>query len=166
MAILKLELQDLAATERFGQFLSVGLVAGDVIALQGPLGAGKSALARALISKLCPYETDIPSPTFTLVQTYDMPDGTPLWHLDLYRIDTQHDAIELGIEDAFLDAVCLIEWPERLGALLPDKCLSININPVVDALDNPMMRRVEITAPAMWDRRLTDLAMLFDISGV
>ena len=165
MAILKLDLQDLAATERLGQFLSKGLVAGDVIALQGPLGAGKSALARALICKLCPYETDIPSPTFTLVQTYDMPDGTPLWHFDLYRIETHNDAIELGIEDAFLDAVCLIEWPERLGTLLPDNCLSININPVVDVLDNQMMRQVEITAPGRWDRRLVDLATLFNKSG-
>ena len=165
MAVLKLELQDLAATERFGQFLSKGLVAGDVIALQGPLGVGKSALARALISKLCPYETDIPSPTFTLVQTYDMPDGTPLWHFDLYRIETHHDAIELGIEDAFLDAVCLIEWPERLGILLPDSCLTIHFNPEADALDNSMMRQVEITAPARWDRRLADLATLFDKSG-
>ena len=160
MAILKLELQDLAATERFGQFLSVGLVAGDVIALQGPLGAGKSALARALISKLCPYETDIPSPTFTLVQTYDMPDGTPLWHLDLYRIDTPDDAIELGIEDAFLDAVCLIEWPERLGTLLPDDCLSIHINITDDALDS-QVRQVEINVPASWDRRIAALAAHF-----
>ncbi|MBT6566291.1 MAG: tRNA (adenosine(37)-N6)-threonylcarbamoyltransferase complex ATPase subunit type 1 TsaE [Candidatus Puniceispirillum sp.] len=161
MAVLKLDVQNLAATERLGQFLSQELAAGDVIALQGPLGAGKSALARAMISKLCPHEADIPSPTFTLVQTYDMPDGTPLWHLDLYRIDTPEDAIELGIEDAFLDAVCLIEWPERLGTLLPDSCLSIHINPVGDALDS-QMRQVEINAPARWDNRMSALAKLFD----
>ena len=161
MAIVKLELQNLAATERLGQFLSQGLTAGDVIALHGSLGAGKSALARALISKLCPHEADIPSPTFTLVQTYDMPDGTPLWHLDLYRIESPDDAIELGIEDAFLDAVCLIEWPERLDRLLPDGCLSIHIKTVDDALDN-QMRQVEIIAPGRWDRRIADLASLFE----
>ena len=160
MAIVKLDLQDLAATERLGHFLSQGLTAGDVIALYGSLGAGKSALARALISKLCPYEADIPSPTFTLVQTYDMPDGTPLWHLDLYRIESPNDAIELGIEDALLDAVCLIEWPERLDALLPDGCLSIHINPVDDALDN-QMRQVEINGPARWDARIDALAKQF-----
>lgn len=160
MAIVKLDLQDLAATERLGQFLSQDLAAGDVIALYGPLGAGKSALARALISRLCPYETDIPSPTFTLVQTYDMPDGTPLWHLDLYRIESPDDAIELGIEDALLDAVCLIEWPERLDSLLPDSCLSIHINLVADSLDS-QMRQVEISAPARWDARIDALAKLF-----
>jgi tRNA threonylcarbamoyladenosine biosynthesis protein TsaE len=71
----------------------------------------------------------------------------------------------LALKDAFLDAVCLIEWPERLGILLPDSCLTIHINPEADALDNPMMRQVEITAPARWDRRLADLATLFDKSG-
>lgn len=160
MADVKLELQNLAATERLGQFLSQDLAAGDVIALYGPLGAGKSTLARALISTLCPNEADIPSPTFTLVQTYDMPDGTPLWHLDLYRIDTPDDAIELGIEDAFLDAVCLIEWPERLGTLLPDDCLSIHINITDDALDS-QVRQVEINVPASWDRRIAALAAHF-----
>jgi tRNA threonylcarbamoyl adenosine modification protein YjeE len=160
MAIVKLDLQDLAATERLGQFLSQGLAAGDVIALYGPLGAGKSALARALINRLCPYETDIPSPTFTLVQTYDMPDGTPLWHLDLYRIESPDDAIELGIEDALLDAACLIEWPERLETLLPDSCLSIQINPVSASLDS-QMRQVQISAPARWSTRIDALAKLF-----
>ena len=160
MADVKLELQNLAATERLGQFLSQNLAAGDVIALYGSLGAGKSTLARALISTLCPYEADIPSPTFTLVQTYDMPDGTPLWHLDLYRIDTPDDAIELGIEDAFLDAVCLIEWPERLGTLLPDGCPSIHINITDDALDS-QVRQVEISAPANWDRRIAAIAAQF-----
>ncbi|MGB0689946.1 MAG: tRNA (adenosine(37)-N6)-threonylcarbamoyltransferase complex ATPase subunit type 1 TsaE [Candidatus Puniceispirillum sp.] len=160
MAVIKLELQNLAATERLGQFLSQDLAAGDVIALYGQLGAGKSTLARALISTLCPHEADIPSPTFTLVQTYDMPDGTPLWHLDLYRIDTPDDAIELGIEDAFLDAVCVIEWPVRLGDLLPDDCLSIHINISDDALDS-QVRQVEISAPASWDRRIEAIAAQF-----
>ncbi|MDB2390961.1 tRNA (adenosine(37)-N6)-threonylcarbamoyltransferase complex ATPase subunit type 1 TsaE [Alphaproteobacteria bacterium] len=161
MAVVKLDLHDLAATERLGQFLSEDLQAGDVIALHGQLGVGKSVLARALISTLCPNEVDIPSPTFTLVQTYAMPDGTPLWHLDLYRIETPEDAIELGIEDAFLDAVCLIEWPVRLGVMLPDDCLSLHIYHADDAINNHMMRQVEIIAPARWEKRMTGLSTLF-----
>lgn len=162
MAVLQLDLKDMAATERLGQFLSKGLMVGDVIALTGPLGAGKSALARAIISTLCPHESDIPSPTFTLVQTYDMQDGTPLWHLDLYRIARPDDALELGIEDAFLDAACLIEWPERLGALLPDDCLSLHICPTDEAEGMNMMRRIEITASARWQARIARLTTYYE----
>ena len=114
MPVLQLELPNLAATQRLGALLADGLSAGDVISLSGPLGAGKSALARAIIEAANPNEIDIPSPTFTLVQTYELADGTPLWHLDLYRIESPEDAMQLGLDDAFIDAVCLIEWPDRL----------------------------------------------------
>ena len=93
MPVLQLELPDLSATARLGALLADGLVAGDVISLSGPLGAGKSALARAIIQAANPDETDVPSPTFTLVQTYALGDGTPLWHLDLYRVQTPEDAM-------------------------------------------------------------------------
>ena len=83
MPVLQLELPDLSATETLGSLLDDGLAAGDVISLSGPLGAGKSALARAIIQAANPAETDVPSHTFTLVQTYELGDGTPLWHLDL-----------------------------------------------------------------------------------
>ena len=124
MPVLQLELPNLLATETLGALLADGLAAGDVISLSGPLGAGKSALARAIIQAANPAETDVPSPTFTLVQTYELGDGTPLWHLDLYRIESPEDAMQLGLDDAFIDAVCLIEWPDRLKKLLP-KTLSL-----------------------------------------
>ena len=127
MPVLQLELPDLAATKRLGALLADGLAAGDVVSLTGGLGAGKSELARAIIQAADPHETEIPSPTFTLVQTYEMADGTPLWHLDLYRLETPQDAMALGLDDAFVEAACLIEWPDRLKKLLPKTNLSIHL---------------------------------------
>ena len=123
MKIAKLTLTDLAATKRLGLFLANQLMVGDVLALQGALGAGKSELARAIIQQVCPDETDIPSPTFTLVQAYESDDNGSLLHFDLYRLAEPGDVFELGIEDAFVEAVCLIEWPERLAGYLPDHAL-------------------------------------------
>lgn len=133
MTRLDLTLRDPAATERLGHFIAGWLKAGDVVALDGPLGAGKSVLARAIIRHLCPQEDDIPSPTFTLVQTYE-PDDLPLiMHFDLYRLETPEESLELGIEDAFIDAICLIEWPQRLGAFLPRGALTITLVDGADA---------------------------------
>jgi tRNA threonylcarbamoyladenosine biosynthesis protein TsaE len=158
MPVLQLELPDLSATARLGALLAEGLMAGDVISLSGPLGAGKSALARAIIQAANPDETDVPSPTFTLVQTYALGDGTPLWHLDLYRVEAPEDAMQLGLDDAFVDAVCLIEWPDRLKKLLPKTNLSIHLYmPDTDAenaapLSN--IRFADITAPPHWADRI------------
>ena len=156
MPALQVELPSLSATQRLGALLADGLTAGDVIALSGPLGSGKSALARAIIDSSNPNETDIPSPTFTLVQTYGLADGTPLWHLDLYRIESPEDAMQLGLDDAFIDAVCLIEWPDRLKNFLPNTSLSVHL---YLADDNDMddmsnTRFADITAPPHWAIRL------------
>ena len=133
MTRIDLTLTDPAATERLGHFIADGLKTGDVVALEGPLGAGKSVLARAIIQHACPLESDIPSPTFTLVQTYE-PDDLPLiMHFDLYRLETPEESLELGIEDAFIDAICLIEWPQRLGAFLPRGALTITLVDGADA---------------------------------
>ena len=94
-------------------------MAGDVIALSGALGTGKSALARSIIQAVDPSEVDVPSPTFTIVQYYNLSDKTPLLHMDLYRIDSAKDAMSLGLDEAFVEAVCLIEWPDRLEKYLP-----------------------------------------------
>ena len=164
MSVIRIELPNLAATQRFGELLSEHLKAGDVIALSGALGAGKSALARAIIHAVDPTEDDVPSPTFTLVQHYALADGTPLWHLDLYRIDDAQDAMALGLDDAFVGAVCLIEWPERLKKFLPKTNLSIHLyaDETADESDDATgldssFRFADVTAPLHWADRITDL---------
>jgi tRNA threonylcarbamoyladenosine biosynthesis protein TsaE len=154
MTRLDLTLLDPAATERLGHFIAGWLKAGDVVALDGPLGAGKSVLARAIIRHLCPQEDDIPSPTFTLVQTYETAGGPPLMHFDLYRLDSPEDALELGIEDAFIDAVCLIEWAQRLGPYLPRTALNVAIDPGPDHTDT---RTVSLVGGAVWQPLLTGI---------
>ena len=96
-----------------------------VIALWGDMGAGKSTFARAFIQSLLPG-TEVPSPTFTLIQTYDTARGE-IWHCDLYRLKGPEDVEELGLIEAFTQHICLIEWPERLGAFLPDFRYNVSI---------------------------------------
>ena len=110
----------------FGAKLASALRSGDIVTLSGGLGAGKTTLARGLVQSLCPGEI-VPSPTYTLVQTYAMPDYE-LWHCDLYRLEHPNEAYELGLIDAMGDVVCLLEWPDRLGDLLPEKTLDILIS--------------------------------------
>ena len=161
MPELQLTLHDPAATARLGLLLSGQLQAGDVIALEGALGAGKSVLARGIIQAACPAEDDIPSPTFTLVQTYE-PDDLPLiMHFDLYRLETPEESLELGIEDAFIDAICLIEWPQRLGAFLPRGALTITL---VDGAD-ANSRIAHLGGGARWQSVLDTLrAQMQDIT--
>ena len=167
MPVIRIELPDLAATQRFGGLLAAQLKAGDVIALNGALGSGKSALARAIIQAIDPTEEDVPSPTFTLVQHYALADGTPLWHMDLYRIADPKDAVALGLDDAFVDAVCLIEWPDRLKKFLPKTNLSIHLyacetggefdDTADDMGSGSFVRFADVTAPPHWADRITGL---------
>ena len=167
MPVIRIELSDLAATQRFGGLLAAHLKAGDVIALSGAMGTGKSVLARAIIQTIDPTEDDVPSPTFTLVQQYALADGTPLWHLDLYRIDDAQDAMALGLDDAFIDAVCLIEWPDRLKKFLPKTNLSIHLyadatadesdDTADDAELGSSVRFADVSAPPHWADRITGL---------
>ena len=122
---ISLDLAGPQATTAFGRRLAPLLRAGDVVALQGELGAGKTFFARAVIQALG-GPAEVPSPTFTLVQVYDL-DPAPVWHFDLYRLARPEDAHELDIEDAFADAISLIEWPERLGPLLPADRLDVHL---------------------------------------
>jgi tRNA threonylcarbamoyladenosine biosynthesis protein TsaE len=126
-----LALPDEAATEALGRRLADAARPSDVIALHGPLGSGKTTLARAFIRRLTAPGEEVPSPTFTLVQTYPTPRGT-IWHFDLFRLGGQDEALELGIEEAFAEGIVLIEWPERLGDLLPANRLDLRLAVTAD----------------------------------
>lgn len=121
-----LTLDGVEATAALGRALASLARAGDVIALRGDLGVGKSELARGFVRALCGPDEDVPSPTFTLVQPYETAEF-PLYHFDLYRLKEAEEAFELGIEDAFAEGVSLIEWPERLGSLLPARRLDVTL---------------------------------------
>jgi tRNA threonylcarbamoyladenosine biosynthesis protein TsaE len=122
-----LPLADPEATERLGARLARALAPGDTLLLDGPLGAGKTALARAVIRSLQGAAAEeVPSPSFTLVQTYATPRGE-VWHVDLYRIAEPSGLAELGLEEAFEQAICLVEWPGRLGRHRPARCLVIGL---------------------------------------
>lgn len=123
---MTLDLPDLAAMEAFGARIARQLRAGDVVALSGGLGAGKTTLARAIIAALG-YQGEVPSPTFTLVQTYDPPlVGLPLVHADFYRLEYAEEAEQLGLDDYREGAALLAEWPEKAGGFEHEpQCLSI-----------------------------------------
>jgi tRNA threonylcarbamoyladenosine biosynthesis protein TsaE len=125
-ASLRLDLPDEMATAALAGRLARLARIGDLIALRGDLGMGKTAFARAFIRALTTPDEDVPSPTFTLVQSYDSAGG-PIWHVDLYRLDSPDDALELDLEEAFHDAIVLIEWPDRLGPLLPVDRLDVTL---------------------------------------
>jgi tRNA threonylcarbamoyladenosine biosynthesis protein TsaE len=136
--VTPLALADEAATQVLGQTLARHLKAGDALCLTGPLGAGKSTLARALIRALTTPDEEVPSPTFTLVQFYETA-AFPLAHFDLYRLTDPDEAYEIGLDEALDGGVALIEWPQRLEGRLPLNRLDIDI-----ALDGDA-RRVTIT---------------------
>ena len=107
--------------------LAPNLSAGDCVLLEGDLGAGKTHFARALIqTKLADVGLmeDVPSPTYTLVQTYDA-GSLQIWHVDLYRLRSADELVELGLEEAFGEALILIEWPDRLGLMAPEGALHL-----------------------------------------
>lgn len=129
-------LADEAATQALGRTLAGALRAGDALCLTGPLGAGKSTLARALIRALTTPDEEVPSPTFTLVQFYETAQF-PLAHFDLYRLSDPDEAYEIGLDEALDGGVALIEWPQRLEGRLPRTRLDIDI-----ALDGDARRAV------------------------
>jgi tRNA threonylcarbamoyladenosine biosynthesis protein TsaE len=128
---LCLILPDEGATDRLGRVLARHLLAGDTVLLAGQIGAGKTHLARAMIRARMGAATDVPSPSFTLVQTYGE-GAEAIWHADLYRLSHPDEVRELGLEDAFGRALCLIEWPDRMAGTLPQDALNIALRQAGD----------------------------------
>ena len=145
-------LHNLDDSKTFAQKLGALLMPGDVVLFKGDLGAGKSTLIRALIQSLCGETTDVPSPSFTLVQTYEAP-SFEIWHFDFYRLEDPEEIFELGIEEAFQSGVSLIEWPERLGSLTPKNHLLIEITQGL----NDAERYLTISPTDLWYARANAL---------
>ena len=125
---------------------------GDVLALYGDLGAGKTTFSRNFIQARGGGE--VPSPTFTLVQSYDLPGGR-IDHFDLFRIEHPVDVVELGLEDSLVDGICLIEWPEKLGPYIPEVRLDLYLE-IVDGTDQRLAR---LNGGGSWQHRLEGLVL-------
>ncbi len=145
------DLPDEAATAALAARLGALLRRGDMVALRGDLGAGKTAFARALIRSRTGPGEEVPSPTFTLVQTYDS--DPPLWHFDLYRLSGPDEVVELGWEEVRTEGCALVEWPDRLGPLLPPDRFDVELT-----VTGPTARRAVISGHGRCAARLGDLA--------
>lgn len=152
--LLRIDLADADATTALGCALADLAQPGDVFLLEGHIGAGKTHFARAFIqarlARLERYE-DVPSPTFTLVQVYDA--EPEIWHADLYRLTHPDELVELGLEEAFETAICLIEWPDRLAGLAPERALHLHFESTAEGA----ARRVSVMGNALWAQRLAAL---------
>lgn len=141
-------LADAAATEAFGRALAARVRPGDVIALSGQLGAGKTSIARGLLAALG-LEGEAPSPSFAIVQPYEPPETEfPVLHVDLYRIDDPDEAEELGLDDARADSLLLVEWPERLPDSVWADALWLTLTIEADG-----SRGLTARVPAAWKDR-------------
>ena len=141
-------LPDAAATHAAGLALAPQIRPGDIIALSGDLGTGKSCFARGVLAGLG-FDGDVPSPSFPLVIPYDPPAVTlPIWHVDLYRLDGPQDAEPLALDEALYDGALMIEWPERLDARLWPEALLLRFDFVGNS-----GRRLTVTAPPSWEAR-------------
>jgi tRNA threonylcarbamoyladenosine biosynthesis protein TsaE len=140
-------LADEMATLRIGEALGRRLRVGDIVALSGELGAGKTTLARGILRGLG-HVGDVPSPSFTIIQPYEPPDvAVPLWHCDLYRVSDTVEVDELGLDEALADVALVVEWPERLGVRLWPEALRLHI-----AADGKR-RRLTAHVPPAWEGR-------------
>ena len=149
-SLYSFSLPDETATAALARQIAPHLGPGDTVLLEGEIGAGKSAFARALIRARLGRMEDVPSPTFTIVQTYE-DDAGDIWHCDLYRLTHPDEALELGLDEAFETAICLIEWPDRLGDETPKSALTLAF--VAKDTDH----HVTISGPTHWQDRLRGL---------
>jgi len=154
-AALVFALPDEAATARLAVRLARLARKGDVIALNGELGSGKTTFARAFIRARLGEPAEVPSPTFTLVEIYGGGDSAPaIWHFDLFRLRGAEETRELGLEEALADGVSLIEWPDRLGSLLPAERLEL----IFAAGPSPESRSVTLLPSPSWRDRIAELS--------
>lgn len=145
---MKLTVDSVAATRKLARKFKDLLKPQDVVCLYGDLGAGKTVFAKSLIQAFNPTLTDVPSPTFTLVQIYDTPNQTDgIWHFDFYRIKDQNEVFETGLDEALSSAISIIEWPEKIASFLPSDSLKIYIR---TDKDNPNQREIEIQEEGKW----------------
>ena len=141
-------LRDAAATDAIGRALAGSLRAGDVVTLSGPLGAGKTSIARGVLSALG-LAGEAPSPSFAIVQPYAVPEvRLPVLHVDLYRLDDPSEIEELGLDDARHDHALLVEWPEHAGTGAWPDALALTLSIEPDGA-----RRLTATVPAAWKDR-------------
>ncbi len=124
-ASIRLSLPNIESVSALGSYIYKTSAVGTAITLSGEIGVGKTTLARSIIHAALGEEEEVPSPTFTLVQTYETLSGINIWHFDLYRLVHPEDSFELGIEEAFANGISLVEWPERLGSLWPPHRLEV-----------------------------------------
>ena len=157
---INIDIEDEYETKRLGSAIAKIAEPSDVFAFFGTLGMGKSVLARAFIRELTSQDEEVPSPTFTLVQTYESPKAI-IWHFDLYRIKHAEEVFELGIEDAFAEGVSLIEWPEKMSDYLPVDRYNINIIGV-----DEKRRKIEIMAPLFSADKVKKLKNLAKTLGI
>lgn len=144
-------LDDEAATTRLGAAIASELKAGEAVCLTGPLGAGKSTLARALVRALTTPAEDVPSPTFTIVQFYEG-EGLKIAHFDLYRLTSPDEAYEIGLDEALEDGAAVIEWPERLEGHLPADRLDVEIV-LAESPGGGEARRARLIPAGSWEGR-------------
>jgi len=149
---MKINIENQSQTELCAQRIAQIAQPGDVIALHGDLGVGKSVFSRAFIRTLTSTDEEVPSPTFTLVQIYETEAGE-IYHFDMYRLESPDDSLELGIEEAFSEGISLIEWPSKLGNYLPWDCLNIDIAPGED--ENA--RTISFSSQGNWMSRLEEI---------
>ena len=146
----------------FGQALAAIVAQGDTIGLVGPLGAGKSLLARSIIQELMGRQIDVPSPTYTLVEQYESERG-PICHLDLYRLSSVQEALNIGLDDMLESTICLIEWADKVASTLPSTTLLLSISAVDETTNNASVnsaknadapRQLMVVADNVWQERL------------
>ncbi|HEY1710111.1 MAG TPA: tRNA (adenosine(37)-N6)-threonylcarbamoyltransferase complex ATPase subunit type 1 TsaE [Rhizomicrobium sp.] len=143
------ELRNTKETEALGARIARGLMRGSAVTLEGDLGAGKTTLARAILRALGVTE-HVPSPTFTLVQSYET-ENFPVRHFDLYRVETESELDELGLDEALDEGAALIEWPERAPHRLPPNALHVALSVTGEG-----SRRAALHGPASWNSLFED----------